>query len=240
MKIHVVEGEKLFLKESHLRLLQSFSKEVYRWEISGDNIKCESRDLTIKNEMFDWSVYNWVFNNENEAVLILNVTLFYKHPYKYILRKLRNVISVESNLPIVFSVERNYRNGMVSSPNKKFNRFLSGFIIYCNADSISSVSSIVNNELDSISKLSLENLQRYGLLYNFAYAHCFVEGYSFSHYVAKEGSGKIRLRKLRSVISEHIFSEILLSNCLLESPNTTVIDYFKYNLNILKGRVFRV
>ncbi len=227
LEAYVVEGERFFLNDTHKEYLNKLCSKIHYWEIRGNEIISKSDGFSIPNKMFDWSVYFRGIEKGNSDLLMLNSTLFYKHPWRLILSGL-NV--GPRNVPFAYGVVRRYRNGLTSSPKSGRNVFLSSFIVYLNALSLSLVQERLVKELSVIQNIDDSKIDISDILHCYAYSHCFEPGHKFSHAVSNLGDTDVKLRKMRSVMSEQCFSEILMSTSIIEAPNLNFLDMLKYQV----------
>ena len=227
MKVVVVNGgASLISDDTILNSFQGISKPLI-WSYSDDLSFIQNQNSLISNSSFDWSVYVFELLRTNDSVLLLNSTLFVKHPHKHIINKFM-AIQKDFGEEFVVATTRSYRNGLLVSAQNGYSKFIPSFYIYLPK----SVLFLLKDKgcLDLLSEVDKGNFSNVNSkILSFAHSHCY-EKTPWSHYVSSQEQDDLKERKMRSVICEQIFSEFIIKEALVYSLNENMLDYFKYKI----------
>lgn len=235
MKIYIIEDYRFPFLEKHKGILSKYFAEIIVYHFSKDYsiIHNQSETEAIPNEAGDWTFYLHIMKNvsSNDDTAFANTTFLYKHPFRFILSKM-NVNDAECINPIFYGVSRRYRNGLTHSPKYHFLIFFSSFFFVLNGNALRLMQSDFLAIL--IKVVSNKKFREHccpPLLLKYAFSHAYNHHSSYGHAVSRENNPHAKLHKYHAVICEHIFSEWVQKNLLIECCNITVIDSLLYSLN---------
>jgi len=228
MQAFIVEDPRYRLSSKHLNALNNVFDEVqvYSFDNKYEYILNSCGNLRLRNVCADFSFYQYIFQKHSGAVSVMNSTLFFKHPFKYILNKL---VHCQFDAPSVYGVMRTYRNGLVVSPSRHYPFFLSSFFLSFNASASARIFPLLDKCINDVAhdNWSTESDR----LRMFAYEHTHNPEYILSHHCANSGSDIFKMQKYKSVVCEHLISEIILDECVVQLANGTARDNFFYKFN---------
>ena len=233
MIAYIVEDPRYRLSNNHLSRLEKVFKEVrvFRFTDGYRSVVSSCGEIILTNTVADWTLYSYVFDNHRgSGVAIINSTFFYKHPWRFILSQYDPMI-METLVPTVFGVVRHYRNGLISSPGNGYIYFISSFFVVFNNEAVNRLFSKLSIDVTAVKndeKIPFNYLS--SNLYSYAYNHTHSVSSSYSHVSATSSNVDYKVAKMKSVICEHIMSDSIFDNCLVETANATLSQRLRYLL----------